>query len=211
MSTLAYIVIVSFLISSGSLVGILFLAFRKKITEKILLYLVSLSAGTLMGGAFLHLMPEALEKLSSPFLFSLVLASFILFFLIEKLLHWRHCHKEVCPVHTFGYMNLIGDSIHNFIDGLIIAATFLIDIKLGVATSLAIAFHEIPQEIGDFGVLLYAGFKKAKALILNFSVALTTVVGAIVGYFLSFRRSHHISFANSGRRFSLYLNFRLNS
>jgi len=168
------------------LVGILFFVIKKKLTEKILLFLVALSAGTLMGGAFIHLMPEASEQLPSTVLFSLVLASFILFFLIEKLLHWRHCHKEVCPVHTFGYMNLIGDSIHNFIDGLIIAATFLIDVRLGVATSLAIAFHEIPQEIGDFGVLLYAGFKKAKALILNFSVALTAVAGALVGYFLSF-------------------------
>ena len=186
MPILGYIIIASFLISSGSLVGILFLAVKKKLTEKILLFLVSLSAGTLMGGAFLHLMPEASEQLSSTVLFSLVLASFILFFLIEKILHWRHCHKEVCPVHTFGYMNLIGDSIHNFIDGLIIAATFLIDVRLGVAVSVAIAFHEIPQEIGDFGVLLYAGFKKTKALILNFSVALTTVAGGISGYFLSF-------------------------
>lgn len=186
MSVLAYILITSLLISSGSLVGILLLAARKKLTEKVLLCLISLSAGTLMGGAFLHLMPEALEQMSASRLFSLILASFILFFLIEKILHWRHCHKDVCEVHTFGYLNLIGDSVHNFIDGLIIAATFLIDIRLGLATTLAIAFHEIPQEIGDFGVLLYAGFKKSKALILNFLVALTIVAGAIVGYFLSF-------------------------
>jgi len=186
MSVLAYIVIASLLISSGSLVGILLLAARKKLTQKVLLCLISLSAGTLMGGAFLHLMPEALEQLPASQLFSLVLASFILFFLIEKILHWRHCHKDVCEVHTFGYLNLIGDSVHNFIDGLIIAATFLIDVRLGLATTLAIAFHEIPQEIGDFGVLLYAGFKKSQALILNFLVALTIVAGAIVGYFLSF-------------------------
>lgn len=186
MSTLTYIVIASFLISSGSLLGVLFLAARKELLEKALLFLVSLSAGTLMGGAFLRLMPEALEQLPSTVLFSLVLASFILFFLIEKILHWRHCHKEICDVHTFGQMNLIGDSIHNFIDGLIIAATFLIDIRLGMAATLAIAFHEIPQEIGDFGVLIYAGFKKSKALILNFSVALMTVLGGVVGYFLSF-------------------------
>lgn len=186
MSTLAYIIIVSVLISFGSLIGVLFLAINEKLTKKILLYLISLSAGTLMGGAFIHLMPEAAEQLSSITLFSLVLFSFILFFLIEKILRWRHCHKEVCDVHTFGHINLIGDSVHNFIDGLIIAATFLIDIKLGLATSLAIAFHEIPQEIGDFGVLLYAGFKKIKALVLNFSVAFTTVIGGVVGYFLSF-------------------------
>jgi len=111
----------------------------------------------------------------------------VLFYLIEKIFHWRHCHQDHCDVHTFGYVNLIGDSIHNFIDGLIIAATFLVDVRLGITTSLAIALHEIPQEIGDFGVLLYAGFERMKALVLNFLVALTVVAGGIVGYFLSFR------------------------
>ena len=183
---LIYIIIASFLISSGSLIGIFSLAAGKKTVEKILLYLISLSAGTLIGGAFLHLMPEALEQLSGTTLFSLVLASFILFYLIEKLLYWRHCHEENCEIHPFGYVNLIGDSIHNFIDGLIIAAAFLVDVRLGITTSIAIAFHEIPQEIGNFGVLLYAGFERIKALILNFSVALVVVVGAIMGYFLSF-------------------------
>ena len=187
MSTLTYIIIASLLISLGSLIGVLFLALREKITEKIILYLISLSAGTLMGGAFIHLIPEASEQLSASVLFPLVLASFIIFFFIEKVLRWRHCHKEICEIHTFGYISLIGDSVHNFIDGLIIAATFLIDIRLGMATTLAIAFHEIPQEIGDFGVLLYSGFKKSKALILNFLVSLTIVIGAVVGYFLSFR------------------------
>ena len=139
-----------------------------------------------MGGAFLHLMPEGLERLPAATLFPLVLASFVLFYLIEKVLHWRHCHKEGCEIHPFGYINLIGDSVHNFIDGLIIATAFLIDIRLGITTSIAIAFHEIPQEIGDFGVLLYAGFKKTKALTLNFLVALVVVIGGIVGYFLSF-------------------------
>ena len=186
MTTLIYIIFASFLISLGSLIGIVFLSTRKTIGDKILLSLVSLSAGTLMSGAFLHLMPEALEQLSASVVFSLILASFVLFFLVEKILHWRHCHKKACPQHTFGHMNLIGDSVHNFIDGLIMAATFLIDIRLGVATTLAIAMHEIPQEIGDFGVLLYAGFKKSKALVLNLAVSLTIVLGALVGYFLSF-------------------------
>lgn len=190
MSTLSYIIISSFLISSGALIGIFSLAAKKEWLDKILLFLVSLSAGTLMGGAFLHLIPQALEKLSSSNLFSLILGSFILFFFIEKIFHWRHCHAGICDVHSFGYINLIGDSIHNFIDGLIIAATFLIDIKLGIATSLAIALHEIPQEIGDFGVLIYAGFKRGKALLLNFLVALMVVIGGIFGYFLSFNISN---------------------
>ncbi|MFH1101463.1 MAG: ZIP family metal transporter, partial [Methanobacteriota archaeon] len=109
----------------------------------------------------------------------------ILFFLIEKVLHWRHCHKGECDVHTFHYMNLVGDSIHNFIDGLIMAASFVVSIPLGITTTIAIATHEIPQEIGDFGVLLYGGFSKKRAIILNFVIALTAVLGGIVGYFVS--------------------------
>ncbi len=180
-----YIIIASVLISMGALVGVFTLSLREEKLSKILLALVSLSAGALMGGAFIHLLPEASEKLSSEDLNIMVLLSFIFFFLVEKMFHWRHCHKGECEVHTFGYMNLFGDAIHNFIDGLIIAATFSLDVKLGIVTSFAIALHEIPQEIGDFGVLLYAGFEKRKALIANFTVALTVVLGGIVGYFLS--------------------------
>lgn len=182
---LIYIIIATVLISSGALIGIFTLAARKELVEKIVLFLVALSAGTLMGGAFLHLMPEALEGMSGTTLFSLVLASFVLFYFIEKALHWRHCHKGKCEIHSFGYINLIGDSIHNFIDGLIIAAAFIVDFRLGITTSLAIAFHEIPQEVGDFGVLLHAGFQRTKALILNFLVALIIVAGGIAGYFLA--------------------------
>ena len=113
---------------------------------------------------------------------------------LEKLLHWRHCHKKNCDVHTFGYMNLFGDAVHNFIDGLVIAATFLTDIRLGIITSFAIALHEIPQEIGDFGVLLYSGFSRKKALFANFLVALTAVFGGIIGYFLSFQIENMTSY-----------------
>jgi zinc and cadmium transporter len=136
-----------------------------------------------MGGAFLHLMPEAAEEINANWLFGIFLISFAGFFLIEKLLFWRHCHKENCPIHSFGYMNLVGDSIHNFIDGLVIAGAFMVDISLGIATTLAIAAHEIPQEIGDFGVLIHAGFKYRSAMIVNYIVALTVILGGIVGYF----------------------------
>jgi len=159
---------------------------KEKLLQKILLFLVSLSAGALMGGAFIHLLPEAQEKYRDGNMFLIVLLSFIFFFFVEKLLHWRHCHKGKCEIHTFGYMNLFGDAVHNFIDGLVIAATFLTDIKLGIATSLAVFLHEIPQEIGDFGVLLYSGFGRKKAIISNFLVALTAVLGGLIGYFLSF-------------------------
>ena len=138
-----------------------------------------------MGGAFLHLIPEAVEEFESFNIFLYVLVGFILFFLVEKLLHWRHCHKQKCSVHTFAYMNLVGDGIHNFIDGLIIAAGFITNTHLGIVTTLAVALHEIPQEIGDFGVLIYGGFKKTSALFLNFVCALTAILGGVFGYFIS--------------------------
>jgi len=185
MPVFGQIVIACLLISSGALVGVFSLALAKESVKKILLLLVGLSAGTLMGGAFLHLLPEALEGMQINNVFGILILAFIIFFCIEKFFHWRHCHKEECEVHSFGPMNLIGDSVHNFIDGLIIAATFLVDVKLGVATAVAIAFHEIPQEIGDFGVLIYAGYQRGKALTMNFLVALMVVAGGIIGFFLS--------------------------
>ena len=196
MQTLIYISITTFAIALIAFVGIFALALKEKLLNKILLILVSLSAGALMGGAFLHLIPEALEKAShetsehahiSNDIFIFVLVGFILFFIIEKVLHWRHCHKYKCEVHTFHYMNLVGDTIHNFIDGLILAASFVTSVELGITTTIAIAAHEIPQEIGDFGVLIYGGFEKKKALVLNFIAALTVVFGGFVGYFISQR------------------------
>lgn len=187
MTQLAYIIITTFAIALIAFIGIFTLSLKDKVLNKILLFLVSLSAGALMGGALLHLLPEAIEKTETVefdvFLF--VLIGFVLFFLIEKVLHWRHCHKGKCDVHTFHYMNLIGDSVHNFIDGLIMAASFSISTTLGLTTALAIAAHEIPQEIGDFGVLVFGGFKKKKAIILNFCVSLTIVFGGIIGYLIS--------------------------
>jgi zinc and cadmium transporter len=182
---LAYIFLATFIVSLISFVGVVTLALKDKILNKILLILIGLSAGALMGGAFLHLLPEAVEKSTGLDVYLFVLIGFILFFLIEKVLHWRHCHKGECDVHTFQYMNLVGDSIHNFIDGLIMAASFVVSIPLGITTTIAIATHEIPQEIGDFGVLLYGGFSKKRAIMLNFVVALTAVLGGIVGYFVS--------------------------
>jgi len=194
MEKLILIITSTFLISLASLIGVFTISIKEKILSKFFLSLISLSAGALMGGAFLHLLPEASEKLNNENMYFIVLFSFILFFLIEKVLHWRHCHKKNCDVHTFGYMNLFGDAVHNLIDGLVIASTFLIDIKLGVITSFAIALHEIPQEIGDFGVLLYSGFSRKKALYSNFLVALTSVLGGIIGYFLSFQIENMTSY-----------------
>jgi zinc and cadmium transporter len=182
---LAYIFLATFLVSLISFVGVICLSLKEVILNKILLILIGLSAGALMGGAFLHLLPEAVEEGQGLNVYLFVLIGFILFFLIEKVLHWRHCHKGECDVHTFHYMNLVGDSIHNFIDGMIMAASFVVSIPLGITTTIAISTHEIPQEIGDFGVLLYGGFSKKKAITLNFVVALTAVLGGIIGYFVS--------------------------
>lgn len=181
---LIYIVVASFLVSAASLVGVFTLSFKKKLLSRMLLVLVALAAGTMIGNVFFLLLPESVELLPSRSAFSVVLLSFVLFFLIEKVLHWRHCHDGNCDVHTFGYMSLIGDAVHNFIDGLVIAASFLVSIPLGIATTVAIALHEIPQEIGDFAVLLHAGYSRRRALLLNFVVALGALVGAIFGYFL---------------------------
>ncbi len=186
MIILSSIILASLAISLCVWIAVLFLYFKKETLHKITLFLVSLSAGALMGGAFLHLLPEATQEIEVSKLYLIVLAAFIFFFFMEKLLFWRHCHKENCPIHTFGYMNLVGDSLHNFIDGLVIAGAFLVDIKLGIATTIAIAIHEIPQEIGDFGVLIHAGFNKKRALVVNYLVALTVVLGGVVGYFMSF-------------------------
>jgi zinc and cadmium transporter len=182
---LVSILLATFFVSLISFVGIVTLALKDKILTKILMILIGLSAGALMGGAFLHLLPEAVEQRPGLDVFLFVLVGFIVFFLIEKVLHWRHCHKGECNVHTFHYMNLVGDSIHNFIDGLIMAASFVASIPLGITTTIAIATHEIPQEIGDFGVLIYGGFSKKKALVLNFLIALTAVLGGIVGFVIS--------------------------
>lgn len=194
MFKLLIIVLANLITSLGSLVGIFTLSIKEEKLDEILLFLISLSAGVLIGGAFLHLLPEAAEKISGAQLFELVLFSFVTFFLVEKLLHWRHCHEGKCDVHTFGYMNLVGDGVHNFIDGLIIASTFLVSLRLGMISTLAVALHEIPQEIGDFGVLIYAGFEKKKALMANFLVALTAILGGIIGYFLSFKIENFVAY-----------------
>lgn len=183
---LLYILSASLLTSLGAVIAIFILTIKKELLDKILLFLVSASTGILLGATFFDLLPKALEFLPTEKVFLLVVISFIIFYFLEKVLHWRHCHKGHCDIHTFGYMNLIGDSIHNFIDGMIIAATFLIDIRLGITATFAILFHEIPQEIGDFGVLLYAGIKKGRAILLNLMTALFSILGAVVGYFLSF-------------------------
>jgi zinc and cadmium transporter len=188
MKTELYIILSILIISLISIIGILFLFMKKQSLEKILLFLVSISVGSLLGGAFIHLIPEIIESgnftINTSFL---ILGGIVLFFVIENFIHWRHCHiptSESHP-HHLGAMNLIGDGIHNFIDGLIVAAAYFVSIPIGIATTLEVIIHELPQEIGDFGVLLYSGFTKRKALFFNFISALVALVGALIGIFFA--------------------------
>jgi zinc and cadmium transporter len=171
------------IVSAISLVGILSLPFKPNKLRKVLIYLVSFAAGALLGDAFIHLLPDSFEKNGFGLVISIsVLSGILIFFVLEKIIHWRHCHDPSCERHSksFVYMNVFGDSIHNLIDGAIIAASYMVSLPVGVATTLAVILHEIPQEIGDFGVMLHGGFSRKKALFVNFLSALTAVVGCVI-------------------------------
>lgn len=170
-------------VSLASLVGAIALSISHRKLHEMLLYFVSFSAGALFGDAFLHLLPEAAEKIGFSQQLSLfVLAGLVFSFAVEKLLRWRHCHVPHSHkhVHPFAIMNLVGDAVHNFIDGIIIAVSYVVSVPVGIATTIAVILHEIPQEIGDFGVLLSGGFSRARALLFNFITALTAVAGAVI-------------------------------
>lgn len=169
-----------------ALVGAVTFLFSHKILKKITFILIAFSAGTLLGGGMLHLLPEALGMLGVMAVFLTAIVGFSLFFLVEKFLHWHHCHdeEEKCP-HPFTYLILFGDGIHNLLDGLAIAAAFLIDIRLGIITTLVIISHELPQELGNFAILIHGGIEKKKALLYNFLAQLTSVVGGIAGFYLA--------------------------
>lgn len=170
------------IISLISLVGIFTLSIRLELLRKLLMLMVSFSAGVLLGDAFFHLIPEASEKGFSLHIGAYLLVGIIAFFVLETLIHWRHCHIPTSPthLHPLVYTNLIGDCLHNFIDGMVIAGSFIASIPLGISTALAVIFHEIPQEIGDYGVLVHGGFSRSKALLFNFMSALTAGVGAVI-------------------------------
>lgn len=174
------------LISLVSLVGVVTFSIGSKRLASWLLLFVSFSAGALLGDAFLHLLPEAVEQIGfEPQVSFGVLAGIIVWFMIEKFIHWHHCHHvdetDTDMVHPFALMNLLGDFVHNFIDGMIVAASFVVSIPVGIATTVAVIFHEIPQEISDFGVLVHGGFTRKRALFMNFLSALGAVVGAVIG------------------------------
>ena len=175
------------LVSFISLVGVFTLSLREDILRKYIFIFLSLAVGALLGDAFIHLIPEALENSSNATLTSiLVIAGIILFFILEKFLHWHHHgeDKEKFDIHPAGKLVLLSDGVHNFLDGIIIGASFMVSMPVGVATTLAVILHEIPQEIGDFAVLIHSGYTKKRALWLNFLSALSAILGAVAFFIL---------------------------
>ncbi len=175
------------IVSLISFVGVL--SIPLKITKKrnFILFLISFSIGALLGDAFLHILPEAVAENGFTIEISLfTLSGILIFFVIEKTIHWKHKHdyglytEKATRRKSAAIMNLVGDGIHNFTDGIVIGVTYLVSIPLGIATTIAVIFHEIPQEFGDFGVLIYGGFSKGKALFFNFLSALTALIGVII-------------------------------
>jgi zinc and cadmium transporter len=184
LQTLAALVTVSAL----SLVGAGVVAMTREALQRILSLLISFAAGALLGDAFIHIVPEIAESetgFDTIASFS-ILAGVIGFFILEKVLHWHHAHmpdEEV--LHPVAVSNLIGDALHNFVDGAIIAAAFLTSPEIGFATTVAVALHEIPQELGDFGILVHAGLKPRRALLLNFASGLTAIAGGVLTLMLA--------------------------
>lgn len=172
------------LVSVISLVGIITLSWKDSVLRSWVFVLVSLAVGALLGDAFIHLIPEAFEGAADATQISLaILGGMLVFFILEKFLHWHH-HQgfegSEPEVHPVGKIVLVSDGVHNFIDGLIIATSYLVSTEVGIATTIAVILHEIPQEIGDFGVLLHAGYTKMQALWLNFFSAMAAILGAII-------------------------------
>ena len=196
MGTLGWII--AFSVLGGLLsaaAGGVFLLLGDERRTGLLPHLISLATGTLLGAAFLGLLPEALDSVArdgAHWVTLSVLAGLVFFFLLEKMVIWRHCHEEHCEGHTdnpgadrhvaVGTLILVGDAIHNFVDGVLIAAAFLSDVRLGVVTSLAVAAHEIPQEVGDLAILLHSGYSRRRAFTYNVAVSFTTVAGALCAF-----------------------------
>jgi len=176
------------IVSSLSLVGAVALLFKRELSKRQVLYLVSFSVGGLLGGAFFHLVPEAIEINGEVLRVSTwLLVGIFTSYILEMVLKWRHCHIPTSDEHphSFAYINLVGDGVHNMIDGIIIGGAYLTSTSLGVATTIAVCLHEIPQEIGDFGVLVYAGMTRRRALLLNLMSASTAILGVVIALTLS--------------------------
>lgn len=195
METVGLVILATVVVSAVSLIGIVALSINKRFLDRILLILIALAAGSLIGDAIIHLIPESLESLGDERLFGgAVISGILLFFILERYLRWHHAHHgseeehegherfEEGPHNPTAHLAplvIVADGIHNFIDGIVIAASFVVSIPLGVATTAAVFLHEIPQEIADFALLIHAGYSRVKAILFNFLSALTAVIGAV--------------------------------
>jgi len=183
-----YVVLSAFIVSLIALIGIVLAPIKLEKLKKFLIYFVSFSVGALFGGAFFHLLPEVVKKVGFTFsVSSLLIGGILLFFLLEKVVHWHYnlgqFEKE--HAHPFTIMILIGGAFHNFLDGLVIGASYLVSLPVGIAITTAIALHKFPKEIGWFGVLVHGGFSKTKAITFNYLSSLFTIVGAVVALLAS--------------------------
>ncbi len=187
MLPLWFIIIVSVIgVSLLSLLGVVFFLAEEKFVARSLLYVVSLSTGALLGDVFIHILPDLAEDTESfPVSMLVILGGIVFSFIIEKIVHWRHCHvlehsHHEGHCHPVGILSIVGESMHNFLDGIVIAAGFLLSVPVGIATTIAVVFHEIPHEIGNFAILLHSGYTKKKALLYNMLSASAAIVGAVV-------------------------------
>ncbi len=198
MTTFLWIVTTGALMSAIALVGSVTLLLSEATLKKILRPLVALAAGTLLGGALFHMIPAAVDKLGNQIsIYVWILVGFSLFLVLEQFLHWHHCHRVPSEHQPLTVLILIADALHNFIGGLAVAGAFLIDTRVGISAWLAAAAHEVPQELGDFGILIHGGWKKRSALLFNFLSALTFLAGGLVAYAasLTFDTSFLLPFA----------------
>lgn len=183
MLPLFYAVAATLLVSMLSLAGIAFVTLGRKILNTVLFVMVAFAAGAMMSASFFHLLPEAAEGIGSFRAGVVTLVGFSCFFILERFLYWRHCHKGGhCDVHPYTTLSLVGDAVHNFLDGIVIGSAFLADTALGVSAAVVIAAHELPQELGDYAILVRGGHTHRKALWLNFASALTSVAGAVLAW-----------------------------
>lgn len=181
------IILATALVSLFSLSGILALSMSEKTLHKVLFFLLAFSAGSILGASLFDLLPEAVELVPTPEVFNIIALGFIAFFFLERFIYWYHGHghsediedKHGEPPEGFAYLNLLGDGIHNFIDGMVIAASFSAGTEIGIASTMAVIFHELPQEMGDYGILIYSGMNRTKALLYNFIAASTVILGGL--------------------------------
>ncbi|MDF1498186.1 MAG: ZIP family metal transporter [Patescibacteria group bacterium] len=179
-----YAILSVVLLSLVSLIGIFTIFLKRELTDRIIHILVAFAIGSLLGAAFFDILPEIAQS-GNENIFAYVLFGLLMFFVMERYIYWHHCHSGNCKNshhHPVTYLNLIGDAFHNFVDGALIAASFLVSVPIGIVTIFAIATHEIPQELSDFAILVHGGFSKKRAMIFNFLSSLTAILGVVITF-----------------------------